>query len=311
MKRISIIIPYYNSLNTIERCLLSIPRERNLEIIIVDDGSQDPVKFNNDTIKEDSRIRIISIPHIGVSGARNVGIQNATGDYIHFVDSDDTLLPRIKDIYQQETVADILVFGAKVELLSNRFCHKSVLPSREIVYDNPKKAFFEEDSCKPYVWNCLYKRSFIIKNRLLFNENLVIGEDIAFQIEAFSIATACHFLPIEGYVYYFGNPTSTIYYYLQHPYERVRAHLALQKEIKDSLIKRKIKMQGYCEWMVSFVYFDFLELSLNEQMKLAPLCRSVFANCRRIDNVSWKNCRHILIMRNNLLKIIRKGIREK
>ena len=310
MKKISIIIPYYNSEKTIDRCLLSIPCDENIEIIIVDDGSDRLVSLNND-LQNDKRIKIIAAGHNGVSAARNTGVKNATGEYIHFVDSDDELLPRIKEVYQSATTEDIIIFGAEIKLLSEQFRHKDVCPRQEMLYDEPRKALFYEDSCRPYVWNSLYKRSFVLENNLLFDKDLVIGEDLKFQMEAFIAAKTCRFLPIVGYMYYFGAPNSTIYYYLNHPYERVVKHLELLKSINIALIKRNVrKLQGYCNWMVSFIYEDFLSLDLKQQNSLDDLCRDTFKECGRVGKMTWKDRRHILVMENKILKTIRKGIKK-
>ena len=99
-KKISVIIPAYNSESTIERCLESVLVQsyKNLEIIVINDGSQDNTESVVENIaNKDSRIKLYSIPNGGVSNARNVGIDNATGEYITFVDSDDTIEP---DMYE-------------------------------------------------------------------------------------------------------------------------------------------------------------------------------------------------------------------
>ena len=86
-EKISIIIPAYNSESTIRRCVDSIRNQtyRNLEIIVVNDGSTDSTsEVVNEINNTDSRVKLISIPNGGVSHARNVGIENATGDYITF-----------------------------------------------------------------------------------------------------------------------------------------------------------------------------------------------------------------------------------
>ena len=310
MKKISIIIPYYNSEKTIDRCLSSIPNDDNIEIIIVDDGSDRPITLNNE-FQNDKRIKIITADHNGVSNARNIGVKNASGEYIHFVDSDDRLLPRIKEIYQSASTEDIVVFGAEIKLLSENFQHKDVCPRQEIFYDEPRRALFYEDSCRPYVWNSLYKRSFVLANNLLFDRNLVIGEDIKFQIEAFTAAKTCCFLPVVGYMYYFGDVNSTIYRYLTHPYERVIKHLELLNSINSALLGRNVKnLPGYCNWMVSFVYEDFLSLDLKEQNSLDGLCRDTFKQCGKVGKMTWKDRRHILVMENKILKTIRKGIKK-
>ena len=92
MYKISVVVPTYNSEKSIQRCIKSIQHQKynDLEIIVVNDGSTDNTIEIIDTLKrDDNRIKLIDIPNGGVSHARNIGIENATGDYITFVDSDD------------------------------------------------------------------------------------------------------------------------------------------------------------------------------------------------------------------------------
>ena len=92
MKKVSIIIPIYNSENFIERCLESIISQTysNIEIIIINDGSTDGTeRILKEYEKKDKRVKNIFIDNSGVSTARNIGIENATGDMIMFIDSDD------------------------------------------------------------------------------------------------------------------------------------------------------------------------------------------------------------------------------
>ena len=90
--KISVIVPVYNVEGYIDRCVESIASQsyRNLEILLVDDGSKDasPIIADN-WAKKDSRIRVIHQNNAGLSAARNAGIEVATGSYIVFVDSDD------------------------------------------------------------------------------------------------------------------------------------------------------------------------------------------------------------------------------
>ena len=93
-KIISVIIPVYNVENYIEKCLNSIVNQtyNNLEIIIIDDGSTDnSIAIAEKIAENDKRIRIISQVNQGVSSARNLGLDNASGEYILFIDSDDWL----------------------------------------------------------------------------------------------------------------------------------------------------------------------------------------------------------------------------
>ena len=93
---VSIIVPVYNAQNSLERCLMSIIRQRypQWELILVDDGSQDDsLAICKRYSDKDSRIRVIHTENCGVSSARNTGMENAHGEYISFVDSDDMIHP--------------------------------------------------------------------------------------------------------------------------------------------------------------------------------------------------------------------------
>ena len=92
MEKISVIVPVYNVSNYIHKCVDSIINQKyeNLEIILVDDGSTDDSgNICEEYAKKDVRIKVIHKKNGGLSDARNVGIDNATGSYIGFVDSDD------------------------------------------------------------------------------------------------------------------------------------------------------------------------------------------------------------------------------
>ncbi len=94
MDLISIIVPVYNNKKYISKCVNSLSNQtyKNLEIILVDDGSQDnSLKICNKLAKKDCRIKVIHKENSGVSEARNLGLSNAVGEYILFVDGDDFL----------------------------------------------------------------------------------------------------------------------------------------------------------------------------------------------------------------------------
>lgn len=100
MEKISVIVPVYNGEKWLERCVDSITNQtyKNLEIILVDDGSQDSsLEVCNRLADKDSRIVVLSQENQGVQSARDAGIKRATGDYIAFVDDDDWIHP---DMYE-------------------------------------------------------------------------------------------------------------------------------------------------------------------------------------------------------------------
>ena len=100
-KKISVIVPVYNTLNYLQKCVDSIRKQtyENLEIILVDDGSTDGTGELCDKLaKQDRRIRVYHKENGGASSARNIGLRNAVGDYVGFVDSDDYI---DADVYKQ------------------------------------------------------------------------------------------------------------------------------------------------------------------------------------------------------------------
>lgn len=114
---ISIIIPVYNTANYIEECLSSVVKQtyKNIEIIVVDDGSTDNSPAICDQwAQKDSRIKVLHQKNQGLSAARNAGLSIATGQYICFLDSDDyidfSLSEKVMDCFAKNDV-DIVAFG--------------------------------------------------------------------------------------------------------------------------------------------------------------------------------------------------------
>lgn len=186
-KKISVIIPIYNSAQTLERTLNSVINQsyKNLEIILVNDGSTDnSVEICMECAKKDDRIVIVNQENKGVGEARNHGIDIATGEFISFVDSDDTLDENFYSeliATQMVTNADIVESGAKV-----------ILGKDNEIYPYEKKdkinVFQNHDYMKNYlnfslnvsVWGKIYKSELIGNIRF---PNLNINEDFVFLWE--------------------------------------------------------------------------------------------------------------------------------
>ena len=133
-KLVSVIIPAYNIEDYIGRCLDSIISQtyKNLEIIVVDDGSRDYTgEILDNYAKKDRRIKVIHKENGGVSSARNKGIEAAEGDYIGFIDGDDLIEPEmyktLVDLLEEEN-ADIAHCG-----------YQMVFPDRIDYYHNTGK----------------------------------------------------------------------------------------------------------------------------------------------------------------------------
>lgn len=144
MKKVSVIIPVYNVENYIEECLNSVINQtyKNLEIILVDDGSPDGSgKICDEYAIKDERIKVIHKENGGLSSARNVALDIATGDYVAFVDSDDyvdenTFSQAVESLEQTE--ADVCMFS-----------HRAVTENGEVDYKLPlDKSVYEKEEIK-------------------------------------------------------------------------------------------------------------------------------------------------------------------
>ena len=159
----SIIVPVYNSQRTIERCLTSILEQtyRNLEIIVVDDGSTDNSVQIINQYKVDGRIHLISKKNGGVSSARNTGLSIAQGDFIQFVDSDDYLSSNMTErlvTLITTNNCDLVICGYKY-INGNRelYLPKQLYDGTDVI----KNAFLRlwKTTYINIPWNKLYRRA--------------------------------------------------------------------------------------------------------------------------------------------------------
>ena len=189
---VSIIVPVYNVEKYIEKCLQSLLEQtyQAIEIILIDDGSTDKSgKICDNCANVDDRIRVIHQKNKGVSTARNVGIQYASGSYIVFVDPDDWVTSSfIQTLYNLliDNDAELAIIGvlSHYETLSEEIVDfvdiakpkELKLMTSEQTLDN----ILDEDMFLGYLWNKMFKRELIIDNKIKFSEDVKIWEDLLF-----------------------------------------------------------------------------------------------------------------------------------
>ena len=181
---ISVIVPIYNAEKYLKRCLDSIINQKykDLEIILIDDGSTDSsIQICNEYKLLDNRIKLISMKNQGVSCARNKGIDLANGEYIAFVDSDDTIDEKfINEMYNAcvKNDAELSIVNVNYHY-GNKIKRPINMKSGIIGKDDYYRILL--DNVKGFVANKLYNKS-LLKN-IRFNEEIFIGEDLLFNIE--------------------------------------------------------------------------------------------------------------------------------
>lgn len=210
---ISIIIPVYNVEKYLNRCMESVINQslKNIEIILVDDGSPDNCpQLCDEWAAKDSRIKVVHKNNEGLGLARNTGMQYATGEYLAFIDSDDYVDLRMYEIlYEKATAlnADIVYCGYKYGLKDGTFEDRNDF-SQETIFDD--KAKIEEHSMNYFypinsrqmmmsVWHSIYKKD-IIKTPF-YSEREVVSEDLHFQLSAILNSKKIVYIPDSLYYY--------------------------------------------------------------------------------------------------------------
>ncbi|WP_066070677.1 glycosyltransferase family 2 protein [Neobacillus soli] len=212
-KKVSVIIPIYNSEKTIKYCINSVQKQtfKDIEIIIVNDGSTDnSLNIVNEIALDDSRITIINKKNGGVSSARNSGINYATGKYLFFLDSDDHI------------DSDLLCAIYKVGITNNA----DLVCCNLVEQNNTKFMKFDQLSCHiiakstEEIGKCIYnmylgsscgklfKAEIIKNNNILFKEIMSIGEDMEFVHQYLCHVGIVAGVPEVNYYIENINPTS-------------------------------------------------------------------------------------------------------
>lgn len=187
--KVSIVIPVYNAEKYIDDCINSIINQpfQSYEIILVNDGSVDKSKeICLDYAEKYNNICLIDKENGGPSSARNMGIENAVGEYIVFIDADDIIHKNyFTKLYStvEENHCDMVISGYESNFNNKtipEFKSNTVLSGKDLILSN-KKVHTNNDLC--FCWRCIYRLSPIKKNNIRFNEGVRVGEDTIFNLE--------------------------------------------------------------------------------------------------------------------------------
>ena len=188
--KFSIIIPCYNIEKYISKTLKNVLAQtfQNFEIILINDGSEDNTgKILDSYSNKDNRIRVIHKENEGVSEARNVGIKNAKGEYIYFLDGDDlienTFLERANEVLKNNKI-EIFSFGFNMIFENGKIKRKysSEKYDNKIIRSKKFLSLFFNKKVGQNMCSFIVKKD-IIENKIFFTKGLERGEDLEFQIK--------------------------------------------------------------------------------------------------------------------------------
>ena len=213
--KLSVIVPIYGVEQYLDRCIQSIVNVnyKNIEIILVDDGSKDHCPAICDSWKQkDDRIKVIHKPNGGLVSARKAGVEIATGEYATYVDGDDWIEPEMYDCLEQYDV-DLIVEGfisdrgTVTKKVVNQIMAGSYTGEKlEAIKRNMIMDTRGEFIIFPCVWNKIFRLEKLKKIQTLIPNSISMGEDVAvtypYILESNSVAITneCHY-------HYILNPT--------------------------------------------------------------------------------------------------------
>lgn len=281
---VSVIIPVYNAEKYIENVLEDIIAQTytNLEIIVVNDGSTDnSLLIVENIVKKDKRIKLINIDNCGVSRARNIGLDMATGDYVRFIDADDRVdkasIRQMVEAFNDNSEADLVIGNYTCVPMRNYMTGVELTQGK--VNETEFVTLFSKYAKSFYfgvTWNKLYKREIIQKYKLYFNETLRWCEDFIFNIDYFSHCSIFYILKTENGIYEYNMRSGSL--------------TDSPKKDSDKLYVKNIRYKKMLEYCSKYIDEEILIL----EWKYAEL----FSQLSQITSIKHKE--------KNLFKVYRK-----
>ena len=306
MKKVSIIIPAYNVEKYIRDIIKTIENQTysNKEIIIINDGSTDnTLEICQELSKKNKEIKIINQENKGVSEARNRGIEEATGEFIAFIDADDLLE---KDMIEmlvrglEKYNADISICGYKIK--SKHECYNYYGTGKIEKYDQKQliSEFLKEEKISVSLWNKLFRRECI--ENIRFIKGLRINEDKLFLLKAILNAQDGVYQDLCKYIYIKREDSATTSKFS----ERIFDVIKVNKIIKDILKDKRytdIKLVEINEVISLVTIYRMMLLSNSEKIyekeyiKIKEKIKSSQIKIKDIYNVNKTKAIEILIIK--------------
>lgn len=279
MLKISVIVPVYKAEQYVGECIESILVQTytNLELILVDDGSPDNSGIICDQYaKTDSRIKVFHQKNGGVSSARNYGIEHATGEWLCFVDSDDTVdsnyIEYLAKGFNYSSDVDLVIAGyrnvdEKSSLLSIRKFDEREYSTdiASLLSKSELNNTINSPVCK------LFKKEIIIKNNIKYNSSLSYGEDHIFVLEYAQYVRAIY-LSNKVVYNYFHRSNDSLTGIACNPNEMIKYVIEVKKayELLNKKLNSDIYQRMYChqlhDHLIRATYFLLISKLKNKRL---------------------------------------------
>lgn len=254
MVKVSIIVPIYNVERYLERSINSLINQtlKEIEIILVNDGSSDnSLEICEKYKKYDNRIKVINKKNEGVSVARNVGIKNARGEYIVFMDPDDNisntmyeeLYLKIKNNACDICLCNYIIVHGKSEMTCELPLAEGIYKSdeiKEVIFNMIGGEKLESDVIMGSVWRGIYTKELIEKNNIYFPIDIRPMQDLIFITNYLSKCKTMY-IDITPYYYYYVNPNTAMTGYKSNMWDNnKRVCTMLEELVKKNKFEKDI-----------------------------------------------------------------------
>lgn len=270
---ITIIIPVYNVEQFLKRCLDSVIKQtyRNLEIILINDGSTDKsLSILKKYEKKDRRVKVINKENGGVSSARNCGLDICCGKYITFIDADDYVeVDYVETLYKKIIEYDVdIVFSNAIDILENGKTRNYKKIDKDILLD--KEKLFGEILKEKIIFgiSCanLYSRKVI--NNIRFDEKMRIAEDVKFNLDIIkNISNQVLVMNERKYYYVFRKSSATKSGFDEKRYDEIYFCKELIDKYKNTKYKKYVEKK-YVRVITSCLYIFKIEKNQKKELKL-------------------------------------------
>lgn len=279
---VSVIMPVYKVEKYVAESITSVLNQtyKDFELILVDDGSPDKSGLIcDDFAKKDERIRVIHKENGGLSSARNAGLDIAKGEYVYFIDSDDTVeTDLLKEVVStaQKSNSDVVIFGihsivfSEGKVVSDRYIQHSQT-EYNCNYDITDSFYkLADDGVWNYAWDKLYKLSTIKENGVSFNSFYDrVCEDTAFLLDLLPYVEKINVIEGCYYNYFIRDNQSVVKTFIPERYEK---YYGRYKKTEDVVLKHcptdnniRFLYNIYCTfilWAYEFMFHKDCKYSL-------------------------------------------------
>lgn len=315
---ISIIVPIYNVELYLRKCINSIRNQtyKNIEIILVDDGSPDNCgKICDEYKQKDNRIKVIHKKNGGLSEARNYGIEISTGDYILFVDSDDYIANNMCQILlekAQRYKADIVSCNLEEVYEDGTYkINKQAINTKEQVFSNLEMIgtyFFDDTIDTNVVWNKLYAR------KLFFGEHKLRFPVGRLHEDNYTIYKLYYYankvVVIDDVLYYYLRRSNSItgkpsYKNIIDKLDARIGEFSFANDIKDPILKSMVFAHSLNSYMglINDTSIDIRNANIQNKLQEYKLCILKNADVSKNNYINYKGYVKYFAMKFNLEKI--------